>query len=109
MSAISMRRRNTVSSRRTGEGVITSFEEKPSAPKSTMVGIALYYYPEGDRRDHSDVPRRRLITRINPAALCNGSTSALQCRPWKVPGTWFDVGSKETLEEANQIFAQFKK
>jgi glucose-1-phosphate thymidylyltransferase len=26
---------------------------------------------------------------------------------WQVPGTWFDVGSKETLEEANRIFAQF--
>jgi glucose-1-phosphate thymidylyltransferase len=25
---------------------------------------------------------------------------------WKVPGTWFDIGSKETLEEANRIFAQ---
>ena len=26
---------------------------------------------------------------------------------WRVPGTWFDVGSKETLAEANRIFAQF--
>jgi NDP-sugar pyrophosphorylase family protein len=24
-----------------------------------------------------------------------------------VPGLWFDIGSKETLEEANQIFAKF--
>jgi glucose-1-phosphate thymidylyltransferase len=23
---------------------------------------------------------------------------------WRVPGIWFDVGSKETLEEANRIF-----
>jgi glucose-1-phosphate thymidylyltransferase len=27
---------------------------------------------------------------------------------WKVPGTWFDVGSKETLEEANGIFQAFR-
>ncbi|HEY2615233.1 MAG TPA: sugar phosphate nucleotidyltransferase, partial [Chthoniobacterales bacterium] len=26
------------------EGVITEFEEKPSAPKSTITGIALYYF-----------------------------------------------------------------
>jgi glucose-1-phosphate thymidylyltransferase len=26
---------------------------------------------------------------------------------WRVPGLWFDIGSKETLEEANQIFAKF--
>ncbi len=25
---------------------------------------------------------------------------------WKVPGLWYDVGSKETLEEANRIFSE---
>jgi glucose-1-phosphate thymidylyltransferase len=24
---------------------------------------------------------------------------------WSVPGTWYDIGSKETLEEANGIFS----
>jgi hypothetical protein len=28
---------------------------------------------------------------------------------WSVPGTWFDVGSKETLQQANEIFAKFAK
>ena len=28
---------------------------------------------------------------------------------WRVPGRWFDIGSKETLEEANVIFAKFVK
>ncbi|MGZ5483086.1 MAG: hypothetical protein ACXWID_14010, partial [Pyrinomonadaceae bacterium] len=25
---------------------------------------------------------------------------------WRVPGVWFDIGSKETLEEANGIFSR---
>jgi glucose-1-phosphate thymidylyltransferase len=25
---------------------------------------------------------------------------------WRVPGIWFDVGSKETLEDANRIFSR---
>jgi glucose-1-phosphate thymidylyltransferase len=25
---------------------------------------------------------------------------------WTVPGLWFDIGSKETLEEANRIFSR---
>ena len=25
---------------------------------------------------------------------------------WAVPGIWYDIGSKETLEEANRIFAR---
>jgi NDP-sugar pyrophosphorylase family protein len=28
-------------------------------------------------------------------------------KTYQVGGTWFDIGSKETLEEANQIFAKF--
>jgi glucose-1-phosphate thymidylyltransferase len=24
---------------------------------------------------------------------------------WKVPGRWFDIGSKETLEEADRLFS----
>jgi NDP-sugar pyrophosphorylase family protein len=24
---------------------------------------------------------------------------------WKVPGIWYDVGSIETLEEANRVFS----
>ena len=27
---------------------------------------------------------------------------------WKVPGIWYDVGSKETLEEANRIFSRHR-
>jgi NDP-sugar pyrophosphorylase family protein len=29
-------------------------------------------------------------------------------KTFQIKGTWFDIGSKETLEEANQIFAQFR-
>ena len=25
---------------------------------------------------------------------------------WRVPGIWFDIGSRETLEEANTIFSR---
>jgi glucose-1-phosphate thymidylyltransferase len=25
---------------------------------------------------------------------------------WRVPGIWFDIGSKENLEEAGRIFAK---
>jgi glucose-1-phosphate thymidylyltransferase len=25
---------------------------------------------------------------------------------WKVPGTWYDIGSKETLAEADAVFSE---
>ena len=87
-------------------GVITSFEEKPKEPKSTLIGIALYYYPketvaqfktylnEGNNPDQ-------------PGRFVQWLYQRTKVHTWEVPGTWFDVGSKETLEEANRIFTRF--
>jgi glucose-1-phosphate thymidylyltransferase len=88
-------------------GEITSFEEKPADPKSTLIGIALYYYPKEtvaefetylSEGNNPDQPGRFVQWLYQRTAV----------QTWNVPGTWFDVGSKETLEEANRIFAQFR-
>ena len=87
-----------------GDGRITFFEEKPKNPASTVTGIALYFYPksaltllhqyiaEGNNPDQPG----RLVQWLYPR---------LPVYTWKVPGLWYDIGSKETLEEANRIFA----
>jgi glucose-1-phosphate thymidylyltransferase len=86
-----------------GEGRITFFEEKPKKPASTLTGIALYFYPratlpliqqyiaEGNNPDQPG----RLIQWLYPR---------VPVYTWKVPGRWYDIGSKEMLEEANRIF-----
>jgi len=84
---------------------ITFFEEKPPVPTSTLTGIALYYYPR------SVVPMiRQYVDEGNnpdqPGRLVQWLYPRLPFYTWKVPGLWFDIGSKETLEEANQIFAK---
>ena len=88
-------------------GEITSFEEKPADPKTTLIGIALYFYPaqtvsmfktylaEGNNPDQ-------------PGRFIQWLYKRTPVQTWLVPGTWFDVGSKETLEEANRIFVDFK-
>ena len=85
------------------EGRITFFEEKPAEPKSTLTGIALYYYPV------SALPLiRQYIAEGNnpdqPGRLVQWMYKRVPFYTWKVPGLWFDVGSKETLEEANRVF-----
>lgn len=89
-------------------GAISHFEEKPANPTSTLTGIALYYYskeilPMVDQYiaegNNADQPGR-LIQWLYPKVAVN---------TWKVPGIWFDIGSKESLEEANQVFAQLDK
>ena len=88
-------------------GVITSFEEKPKEPKSTLIGIALYYYPAATV---ASIPT--YIAAGNnpdqPGRFVQWLYPRTPVQTWKVPGTWFDVGSKETLEEANRIFEKFR-
>ena len=91
-----------------GDGVITHFEEKPAQPKTTQTGIALYYYSketvarfpeyiaEGNNPDQPGRFVQWLYTRT-------------PVHTYEVPGIWFDIGSKETLEEANGIFAKVVK
>ncbi len=88
------------------DGVITSFEEKPAEPKSTLIGIALYYYPKATIPSFATY----LAAGNNPDQPGRFVQWLYQQTPvqtWQVPGTWYDVGSKETLEEANQIFTKF--
>jgi glucose-1-phosphate thymidylyltransferase len=86
------------------DGRITFFEEKPKNPTSTLTGIALYYYPKSvlplihqyiAEKNNPDQPGR-LVQWLYPR---------VPFYTWKVPGLWFDIGSRETLEEANRIFA----
>ncbi len=86
-------------------GRITFFEEKPKNPTSTLTGIALYYYPK------SVIPMiRQYIAEGNnpdqPGRLVQWLYPRTPVYTWKVPGIWYDIGSKETLEEANKIFAK---
>ena len=86
------------------EGRITFFEEKPADPKSTLTGIALYYYPK------SSLPLiHQYIQEGNnpdqPGRLVQWLYRRTAFYTWRVPGIWYDVGSKETLAEANRIFA----
>jgi glucose-1-phosphate thymidylyltransferase len=85
------------------EGRITFFEEKPAAPRSTLTGIALYYYPKS-----ALALIRRYVEEGNnpdqPGRLVQWMYQRTPFYTWEVPGLWYDVGSKETLEEADRIF-----
>ena len=90
-----------------GDGRITFFEEKPKKPTSTLTGIGLYFYPK------PAIPLiKQYIAEGNnpdqPGRLVQWLYPRTPFYTWRVPGLWYDIGSKETLEEANKIFAKFK-
>jgi glucose-1-phosphate thymidylyltransferase len=86
------------------DGSINFFEEKPQSPQSTLTGIALYYYPasvvaligEYLRAGHNPDQPGRFVQWLYPQQ---------PVYTWQVPGRWLDVGSHETLAEAQQVFA----
>lgn len=89
-------------------GVITQFEEKPAEPKNTMAGIALYYFS----REIVPLFTTYVAAGNNPDQPGRFIQWLYQRKPvktYQIKGTWFDIGSKETLEEANQIFAKFAR
>ena len=87
------------------EGRIVFFEEKPSQARTTLAGVALYYYPRhtlpliGEYLAGGNNPDQpgRLIEWLYPR------TSVYT---WRLPGEWYDIGSAETLQEADRIFSQ---
>jgi glucose-1-phosphate thymidylyltransferase len=86
------------------EGRIASFEEKPEQPRSTLAGIALYFYP----RSTLPLIRRYVEEGHNPdqpGRLVQWLYPQLPFYVWRVPGRWLDIGSKETLAEADREFS----
>lgn len=86
------------------DGRIVFFEEKPKNPQSTLTGIALYYYPK------AILPKiREYIAEGNnpdqPGRLIQWLYTRTPVYTWTVPGLWYDIGSKESLEEANRIWS----
>ncbi len=89
-----------------GEGRITSFVEKPENPTSSLAAIALYYYS-------------RAVVPLFNTYIAEGNNPDQPGRfvewlfprdsfyTYQIDGIWFDIGSKETLEEANEVFREF--
>lgn len=87
---------------------IEFFEEKPQVPRSTLTGIALYFYPR------ATLPLiRQYVAEGNnpdqPGRLVQWLYPRVPFYAWKVPGLWYDVGSIETLEEANRVFGELRR
>jgi glucose-1-phosphate thymidylyltransferase len=87
------------------KGVITSFEEKPQKPKSTLAAVALYYYS----RELLSLFTTYLAAGNNPdqpGLFLQWLYPRKPVGTFEIKGRWLDIGSKETLENADKIFAK---
>ena len=87
------------------DGIITHLEEKPQKPRGTLAAIALYYY--------SPVVLSLLTTYLaagnnpdQPGRFVQWLYTRKPVKTFQVKGKWLDIGSKETLENADAILAK---
>ncbi len=90
------------------DGIITHFEEKPEKPRSTLAAIALYYYSSkvlslfttylaaGNNPDQ-------------PGRFVQWLYARKPVKTFELKGEWLDIGSKETLEVADEIFRKLAR
>ena len=86
------------------DGIITHLEEKPQKPRGTLAAIALYYY--------SPAVLSLLTTYLaagnnpdQPGRFVQWLYTRKPVKTYQIKGKWLDIGSKETLENANQVLA----
>jgi glucose-1-phosphate thymidylyltransferase len=82
---------------------LVTFEEKPDQPESTLAGVALYFYPRailplvGQYLAEGNNPDQ-------PGRLVEWLYQRTPVYAWRVPGRWFDIGTPDTLAEAEALF-----
>jgi glucose-1-phosphate thymidylyltransferase len=86
-------------------GIITHLEEKPQKPRGTLAAIALYYY--------SPAVLSLLTTYLaagnnpdQPGRFVQWLYTRQPVKTYQVKGRWLDIGSKETLENADAILSK---
>jgi glucose-1-phosphate thymidylyltransferase len=89
------------------DGIITRFEEKPEKPQGTLAAVAVYYY--------SPAVLSLLTTYLaagnnpdQPGRFVQWLYTRKPVKTFQIKGKWLDIGSKETLENADKILAKLK-
>jgi glucose-1-phosphate thymidylyltransferase len=89
------------------EGIITRFEEKPQNPQGTLAAIALYYYSPAV----ISLLRTYLAAGNNadqPGRFVQWLYTRKPVKTFQIRGRWLDIGSRETLEDADRILASLR-
>jgi glucose-1-phosphate thymidylyltransferase len=84
-------------------GKVTSFEEKPQQPKSSLVAMCFYYFPRGS------------LTLVDDYLAAEGKADRAgdyirwlhdqhEVYGFQFTGKWFDIGSVESYYEAQDAF-----
>ncbi len=86
-------------------GKIMDFKEKPSKPDSSLISLGIYYLPREFKLRVFEYLR---IDQLNPDRIgdfIGWLTQKETVYGHEFDGRWFDIGDKESLEEARRVLS----
>jgi glucose-1-phosphate thymidylyltransferase len=85
------------------DGRLASLEEKPKAPKSSLISMCLYYFPK-----EALALIRRYVDETHTTDTTGGCIQWLYAKSpvygFKFQGKWYDIGSLESYDQAQKSF-----
>lgn len=86
--------------------MVVDFEEKPLAPKSSLASTACYFF---EKRDLSHLHNLLKAGKADaPGNLITYLAQVSEVHGFVFDEHWFDVGTFESLEEAQKVYARLK-
>ena len=84
-------------------GKITYFKEKPEDPPSTLCSVATYFYPK-ETLKMFDAYLKEGNSPDQPGRFVEWLYKKQPVYGYLMPGRFYDIGSKDTLEEARNLW-----
>lgn len=82
---------------------VTSIEEKPEHPKSSLIGMGIYYFPKASLRLMNEYLNHQDANDA-PGHYIRWLLGRLKIFGFLFSGMWYDIGNLQALEEANRAF-----
>ena len=88
--------------------LVTDFEEKPQAPKSTLAATALYFIPKEKVSKIFEYMKTNL-SKDAPGNLMKWFAKVDKLFGYVLKETWYDIGDVNSLKKADEEFKQREK
>lgn len=89
------------------DGEVKGFEEKPEKPKSSLIGMGVYYFPASVLSKVGEYLKDPQAQDA-PGFFVSWLHGKVKIFSFQFKGLWYDIGDLKSLEEANRIFSSRK-
>lgn len=90
-------------------GAVTRIEEKPEHPRSSLIGMGVYFFPKASLKFVPEYLAQK-DAKDAPGFYVTWLLSRFKIFGFRFSGLWYDIGDLKSLEEADRFYkTDFKK